>query len=98
MRVRSFCLLKKALGFFTGSPAAGVPGHQSVCVFVYVCVSMTVSGWRRRPWSPHRWDWCTAGSEGSAGGSTARWTSGGTGPGLPVPGQDEQHTFNKSLN
>ena len=64
-----------------------------VCVCVCVCVfSMTVSGWRRRPWSLHRWGWCTAGSGGSAGGNRACWTSGGSGPGLLESGQDGKHT------
>lgn len=51
--------------------------------------SLRVSGWRRRPWSRRRLGWCTAGSAASAGGNTARWTSGGTGPGQPGPGHQK---------
>lgn len=62
-------------------------GHQTVWVYV----STRVSGWRRRPWSLHRWGWCTAGSGGSAGENRACWTLNGTGPSLPEPEQDKQH-------
>ena len=51
-------------------------------------VSMRVSGWRRRPWSLHRWGWCTVGSAASAGGNTARWTWDETGPDLQGPGHN----------
>lgn len=57
-------------------------------------VSMRVSGWRRKPWSLHRWGWCKGGSAGSAVGNKARWSSGGTGPNLPAPGQHQQHEVN----
>lgn len=79
--VRVCSLLKKALSFFRGSTVkARAPG-----------ISTRLSGWRRRPWSFHRWGWCTAGSGGSAGENRACWTLGGTGPSLPEPGQEKRH-------
>lgn len=72
------------------SDAPIAPSTGMVALRLRTC-SMTVSGWRKRPWSLRRWDWCTVGSVESAGGNTADWTSGGTGPVPPEPGQDQRH-------
>lgn len=87
------CFFEEGLQFLRGWHCCRKGTYSCVPVCLCVCVfSMTVSGWRRRPWSLHRWGWCTAGSGGSAGGNRARWPSGESGPGLLESGQDGKHT------